>query len=157
MGDRTTDVGYICRGLGASIEIGRDATLVVDGEVGLPDGTRLLVGEGGTLQLGHRVAFDGDTRIICTNRIEIADGARLAWGVTVMDSDFHSIDGQPEFAPIKIGPGAMICFGATVLKGVTIGDGAIVGANSLVTKDVPARALVAGSPAKIIRENVSYT
>ncbi|MBK8021791.1 MAG: hypothetical protein IPK19_10285 [Chloroflexi bacterium] len=55
-------------------------------------------------------------------------------------------------APIRICDKAWIGFNAVILKGVTIGEGAIVGAGSVVTKDVPAWTVVAGNPARIIRE-----
>lgn len=49
-----------------------------------------------------------------------------------------------------------ICAKATILKGVTIGDGAIVAAGAVVTKDMPAYSLVAGNPARVIKENVIW-
>jgi len=58
--------------------------------------------------------------------------------------------------PIKIGNHVWVGKGCAILKGVTIGDGAIVGAHSVVTKDIPPRTLVAGVPAKIIKENVNW-
>jgi acetyltransferase-like isoleucine patch superfamily enzyme len=54
-------------------------------------------------------------------------------------------------APIRIGRGAWIAAGATVLQGVTVGDDAVVAAGAVVTKDVPPRTLVAGVPARVIR------
>ncbi len=57
--------------------------------------------------------------------------------------------------PITIGNDVWIGYGATIMSGVTIGDGAVVAANSLVTKDVPAYAVVAGNPAKIVKYRFS--
>lgn len=156
MGDNPTELGYLARGLGTSIEVGARGRLIVDGELALPDGTLLLVGEGATLTVGHRVSFEGDTRILARSSITIGDRARIARGVTVMDSDFHSINGGAHTAPVTIGPGAMICTDAKILKGVTIGEGAIVAAGSVVTKDVEAHALVAGVPAIVRRRDVHY-
>ena len=58
--------------------------------------------------------------------------------------------------PVHIGNHVWIGRSAIILKGVTIGAGAIVGAGSVVTRDVPARSLVAGNPAKVIKENVEW-
>lgn len=57
-------------------------------------------------------------------------------------------------APIVIGENVMIGNNARICKGVTIGDNCIVGANAVVTKSVPANCIVAGNPAKIVKENI---
>jgi acetyltransferase-like isoleucine patch superfamily enzyme len=59
-------------------------------------------------------------------------------------------------APVHIGSHVWIGARALILKGVRIGDGAVVAAGSVVTRDVPSRALVAGNPAQVIREDVSW-
>src|SRR5438046_10634158 len=56
-----------------------------------------------------------------------------------------------DMQPVRICRGAWIGFGALILKGVTIGEGGIVGANSVVTRDVPPRCVVAGSPARVVK------
>ncbi|MBO7744922.1 hypothetical protein I8J29_12005 [Paenibacillus sp. MWE-103] len=73
-----------------------------------------------------------------------------------MDTDTHRIEGMSETKPTVIGDRVWIGSKATILKGVTIGEGAVVAAGSLVSKDVAPYALVAGVPAKPIRENVSW-
>lgn len=155
LGDHRTSSGYVGRGLPAAIEIGPEATLTVLGRVVAGDGTKLLV-QSGHLTLGDQVGIDGDVRVICTERVSIGSGAAIAWGVTIMDADFHSIDGASKRGPILIGDHVWIGVGATILKNVNIGDGAIVAAGALVTKDVPAGALVGGVPAKVLREGVTW-
>ena len=59
-------------------------------------------------------------------------------------------------APIHIGNHVWVGVRAIILKGVTIGDGAIIAAGSVVTRDVPANTLVGGVPAKIIKDNISW-
>lgn len=85
-------------------------------------------------------------------------GTVIAKQVLIRDSDNHDIiyDGYMKSAPIWIGKHCWIGMRACILKGVTIGDGAIVAAGSVVTRDVPARALVGGVPARIIKENVEW-
>ena len=78
-----------------------------------------------------------------------------------MDFDAHLItyaDGTTNrvTAPITIGNSVWIGAGATILKGVTIGDNAIIGAGAVVTKDVKANTIVAGNPAKTIKENIHW-
>ena len=74
-----------------------------------------------------------------------------------MDRDYHKINADSEnTSPVNIGNHCWIGCNSIVLKGVSIGDGAVVAAGSVVTKDVPPGALIGGNPAKIIRENVYW-
>jgi acetyltransferase-like isoleucine patch superfamily enzyme len=118
---------------------------------------RLLVAPDAWLTVGDRVVFDGDVRIACNQRVTVGDDVRFGWGVTVMDSDFHSIDGERGTMPVTIMPGVWVGVDAKILKGVTVGEGAIIAAGAVVTCDVPARTLVGGVPARVIREDVTYS
>ncbi len=81
-------------------------------------------------------------------KIEIGDSTIIGHQVLMLDTDFHGIDGHPEKqGPIKIGKHVWIAARAIILKGVTIGDNAIVAAGSVVTKNVAENAIVAGNPA----------
>ena len=117
------------------------------------------------------VYIGDDTLISCTESIEIGSMTMIAHGVQIFDNDSHPLNSQErEFdyliitnqksgdrpkintSPIKIGNNVWIGFNSIITKGVSIGDRSIVAAGSVVTKDVPANTLVAGNPAKIIRE-----
>lgn len=156
MGEAGTGIGQIVRGLPVAIELAPGARLVCKGRATLGDGTILLVGREATLSLGKDVYFDGDTRILCAKSVIIGDEAKIGWGVTIMDTDLHMVDGRPEWAPITIGAGAWIGVDAKIMKGVTIGEKAVVAAGAVVIRDVPAGALVGGVPAKIVREHVTF-
>lgn len=69
---------------------------------------------------------------------------------------FLALDKRVPEQPVEIGNNVWIGVGATILKGVTIGDGAIIAAGSVVTKDIPARCLAAGVPAKVIKTDVEW-
>lgn len=155
LGDLRTDSGYVSRSLQPSVDVGPGATLHIHGIVLAGDGTALLA-ESGVMKIGGGTTFDGDTRVICTTGMTIGRECSVAWGVTIMDADFHSIDGRPDRAPVTIGDRVWIGVGATITKGVTIGDGAIIGAGAVVTKDVPAKCIAAGVPAHVIREGVEH-
>lgn len=156
MDDFQTSVGRVSRGLGASIELEKGATLTIDGRTHLADGTRLLLGSGAEMVIGNGTIFDGDQRVIAAQRVVIGRGCSIAWDVLIMDSDFHSINGGSDTAPVTIGDHVWIGAGATILKGVTVGDGAIIAAGAVVTRDVPANASAAGVPARILCENVVW-
>ena len=136
------------------------AELVCDGVVSLQRGVRVVV-DGGRLTIGHGTNVNGlGTRLLCAQEITVGAGCTFSWDVQVLDNDFHAItaDGleRPSVAPVRIGDRVWIGTRAVVLKGVTIGDGAVVAACSVVTGDVPAGALVAGNPARVVREGVTW-
>ncbi|MBD2165775.1 acyltransferase [Calothrix membranacea FACHB-236] len=111
-----------------------------------------------------------NAKLIAAEKIEIEDDVMIAWGTTVVDHNSHSISfslrskdvvdwqtGKKDWthvkvAPVKISSKVWIGFNSIILKGVIIGEGAVVGAGSVVTKDVPPWTIVAGNPARIIRE-----
>ena len=87
--------------------------------------------------------------------IHIQENCLIASGVVILSHDHCKRDNnQPLLADTYIGKRCFIAVGATILPGVKIGDEVIVGAGAVVTKDVPSNVIVAGNPAKIIRENV---
>ena len=82
----------------------------------------------------------------------------ISENVIIRDSDNHQITGgNSMFAPVIIKDNAWIGMSAIILKGVTVGEGAIVAAGSVVTKDVPPHTIVAGVPARVIKKDVYYT
>lgn len=94
----------------------------------------------------------------CFERIEIGYGVAIAGNVVIRDSDNHCILDQSHIMsqPIKIGNHVWIGMNAIILKGVVIGDRAIIAAGSVVTRHVPEKSLVAGVSAKVIKRNVEW-
>lgn len=87
--------------------------------------------------------------------VHIDEYCLIASGVTILSHDHcKRVDGQPLLIDTYIGKRCFIAVNATVLPGVHIGDEVIVGAGSVVTKNVPSNVIVAGNPARIIRENI---
>ena len=123
-------------------------------------GTLVWILDGGTLTLGGNSFTSGRNMIICKEAVSIGKDCAIAWNVTITDHDFHELyvdDAlQPETLPVVIGDGVWIGMNATILKGVTVGDGAVVAAGAIVNKDVPPRTLVAGSPARIVKHDVDF-
>jgi len=123
------------------------------------------------VELADGVYLGGGSVIDCALSVIIENNVLISYGCTIADSDNHSIypelrrddlaawmDGQRHdwscnaMAPIRICEGAWIGAHSIILKGVTVGAGSVVGMGSVVTKDVAARTVVAGNPARAIRE-----
>ena len=119
------------------------------------DSCRILVSKDATLSIGTGFANDF-FQVYCNKQITIGDDVIIAKEVCIRDSDRHSIDGSDSVSPITIGNHVWIGTRATILKGVTIGDGAVVAAGAVVVHDVPPHCLVGGVPAKIIRNNIEW-
>ena len=135
-------------------------------------------GEGEVL-IGNN-CFLGYSNIICRSKVEFGNNIFLAWGSTFYDHDSHSLDYKERqkdmirhledhklkrkdlsyskdwsvvnSKPIKVCDNAWIGMNVLVLKGVTIGEGAVVGAGSVVTKDVPPYTVVGGNPARVLKK-----
>lgn len=130
--------------------------LILEGHVDIISPCAVTVHPNAELLIGDAFLNAG-LRISCYEHICIGDGCLIAEDVHIRDSDNHRvIGGREPTAAVHVGKGVWIGTGATILKGVSIGDGAIVSAGALVTKDVPARSLVAGVPAEVKRQDVSW-
>lgn len=116
------------------------------------------------MSVGNNCSFGAYNHITCVNYISIGDDCLTGKYVTISDNshgntDKESLTKAPKDRPVvskggvKIGYNVWIGDKATILPGVTIGDGVVVAANSVVTKDVPAYCVVAGIPAKVVKFN----
>ncbi len=142
------------------IRIREGATFACAGTVSLQRGIRVVV-DGGRLTIGHGTSINGlGTKILCKQAVSIGAFCSISWDVQVLDNDFHTMTvggaEQPSTAPVVIGDHVWIGTRALVLKGVTIGDGAVIAAGAVVTRDVPPGAVVAGIPAKVVGQADSW-
>jgi acetyltransferase-like isoleucine patch superfamily enzyme len=138
------------------------------------DGELLVFQYGGEIRIGKQCYIGPDTKIRSAERIIIGDNVLISHGVNIMDNNAHEIDsterrdtvinylrtgsypvkGNVETKSITIGNDVWINFNAIILKGVSIGEGAIIAAGAVVTKNVPPYTLMAGNPA-IIKKNLN--
>lgn len=124
---------------------------------------RLYKGSVPNMLIGDNCCFGLENHITCANEIIIGDGCLTGKWVTISDNnhgntDIEDLKKSPLYrtittkGPVKIGKNVWIGEKATILSGVTIGDGVVVAANAVVCNDVPSYCVVAGSPAKIVKQ-----
>lgn len=106
----------------------------------------------GVMKIGNNVFMNQNVSVTCMESVNIGDRCIIANNVVIVDHDHDFVKGGFVSAPVKLENDVWIGANATVLKGVTIGEGAIVAAGSVVNKDVPAHTMVAGAPARVIKE-----
>jgi len=114
---------------------------------------QLSAGPGATLDIGEGTFINNGTVLSARDRVSIGRNCQIAPHVIAMDCDFHGVDDRSEAptAPIIVEDDVWLATRVTLLKGVRIGQGSVVAAGSVVTKDVPPYTLVAGVPARPIR------
>lgn len=141
-------------------------------------GAFIFESQEGQITIGEH-CYIGNGTYISRSQIEIGNNVIIAWGCTIYDHDSHSLNymdrrkdiddvlnnirngknfilnkdwSNVNSKPIKICDDAWIGMNVLILKGVTIGEGAVVAAGSVVTKDVPAWTIVAGNPATVVKK-----
>ena len=145
----------------SEIQIGDDCLIA---------GTLVVEAEGSIINIGNNVFIGSGTLLDCIDKISVGNDVLISYGVLLMDSDNHSLRATERKedlqrwrkdkydwsnvnrAEIIIRSKAWIGARAIITKGVEIGEGAIVGAGSVVTADVPPYSISGGNPAKVIRE-----
>lgn len=146
---------------GGQINVGNDC---------LVEGNLVVQAPNGLIVLQDNVYIGGDTLLACASTITVENDVLISYQCLFMDSDNHSLSlrkrvrdlsevrdncydwSQVESRPIRVCRGAWVGARCIVLKGVTIGTGSIVGAGSVVTRDVPPWSIVGGNPARLIRQ-----
>lgn len=130
----------------------------------------------GTIRVGDFVQIGPGSIIRSVTQVDIGALTSISTNVIISDNNSHSVNpfdreimqktpaGSPErswinsdSAPIIIGRNCWIGENSRICKGVVIGDGAVVAANAVVTKDIPANSIAAGNPAKIVKTDIDRT
>ena len=124
--------------------------------------------EGAAIVIGEN-SYVGASTFKCAERIEIGSDVEIAWNCSIVDHDWESLAFEERrvdmrtwytaeknwthvpVAPVRVRDRALVGFNCVILKGVEIGEGAVVGVGSVVTKDVPPYTVVGGVPARVIR------
>lgn len=161
---KSKGIPYISVAVGATFKTGDNLRLnntLQSNPIGRVQRCIFFVGKDAHLEIGNNVGMSS-TAIVCHSKITIHDNVKFGGGVCVYDTDFHSLDSKNRNSvndfdtkknkEVIIMSNAFIGAHSTILKGVRIGKNSIIGACSVVTKDVPDNEIWAGNPAKYIRD-----
>jgi acetyltransferase-like isoleucine patch superfamily enzyme len=156
-GRRWRTNGLVFFGRGLELEIGEKGRVDFGRFVWVGDKTKIRCHEG-RVEIGDKTVMGQECTISAYQHVRIGQQCVIADRAMFIDFDHGVVEVE---RPIRkqgiykrdviVGSNVWIGYGACVLRGVSVGDNAIVGTNSVVTKDVPANAVVAGIPARIIR------
>jgi acetyltransferase-like isoleucine patch superfamily enzyme len=134
----------------------------IDKNTQVGHGVRLKAGFNGKIKIGSNVLIDDYSFISAQESIDIGDDTMIAAGAYIVDfnhkyplSKYRKDAGKKEGyerKKIKIGVGVWIGAHVMVLPGIKIGDGSVIGAGSVVTKDIPAFSVAVGNPARVIKK-----
>ncbi len=151
--------------VGPRVRVWGHPVITNDGILRVKDRARLVstiatleigVGPQGTLTIGEGAFVNYGCSIAATQLITIGDACNIGPHVIMMDNDFHRMEPErrtefPESAPIVLERNVWLGARAIILRGVTIGEGSVIGAGSVVAHDVPPRSVATGVPARVIR------
>lgn len=125
-----------------------------------------LEGNNVQITIGKRTTFTNTVHVNAQEdnmSIEIGEDCMFSNHIIIRTSDSHAIYSNETnkrinpAKPIRIGNHVWIAPGSEVMKGVVVGDGCIIGSQTMITKDVPANSLVVGRPARVVKENIRWT
>jgi acetyltransferase-like isoleucine patch superfamily enzyme len=151
----TDGLCFICPGV--KLEIGRDATLVLGRWSWLGHGTKVRVHEG-EVRIGAKSVLGQECTVSAFQRITIGRECIVADRVMLIDFDHGVVEVERPIRlqgiykrDVRVGHNCWVGYGVSILRGVTVGDNCVLGTSAVVTRDVPANAVAAGVPARIVR------
>ncbi len=139
----------------------RDSEIHVGKDVILDRGVKLWLSNGARLYIGDNSYLANGSMVLSQQEVLIGRHCSISWHVLIMDSSSYAVgylgeEPQIRLGPVVIGDHVWIGCRAVILKGVSVGDGAVIANNAVVTRDVPAGSMVAGNPARVIRDGVVW-
>lgn len=146
----------ISRSQKSYLRMDKGSKLIVNGAFSFMYGADVILFENAELILGNNSFINSYCKVRCGNKIAIGDDCAISHDFTIMDSNFHELNGERYSKPTIIKNHVWVGTRVTILPGVTVGEGAVIAAGAVVTQDVPDHCLVGGVPAKILKENVSW-
>lgn len=152
---QTDGMCFVCPGV--HLEIGRHATLRLGRWSWIGHGSKIRVHEG-EVSIGAKTVMGQECTISAYQHVSIGRECIIADRVMLIDFDHGVVEVERPIRlqgiykrDVRVGHNVWIGYGACVLRGVSVGENSVIGTNSVVTKDVPANAVVGGVPARVLR------
>jgi len=149
--------GPLFLGRGLELEVARKGEIRFGRFVWIGDGTKIRCHEG-VVEIGAKTVMGQECTISAYQRVRIGNECVIADRAMFIDFDHGIVEVERPIRQqgiykrdVEVGNNVWIGYGACILRGVSVGDNSVIGTNSVVTKDVPANAVVGGIPARIIR------
>src|SRR3954453_10585693 len=156
-GRRWSTNGFVFLGRGLELEIGRRGKLDLGRFVWVGDGTKIRCHEG-RVEIGAKTVMGQECTISAYQRVRIGEQCVIADRSMFIDFDHGVVEVDRPIRvqgiykrDVEVGSNVWVGYGACVLRGVRVGDNAILGTNTVVTRSIPANAVVAGAPPRILR------
>jgi acetyltransferase-like isoleucine patch superfamily enzyme len=151
----TDGICFVCPGV--KFEIGPNAKLYIGRWAWIGHGSKIRVHEG-TVRIGAKTVMGQECTISAYQHVSIGRECIVADRVMLIDFDHGVVEVERPIRlqgiykrDVRVGSNVWMGYGACVLRGVSVGDNAVIGTNAVVARDVPANAVVGGVPAKVIR------
>ena len=149
--------GPVFFGKGLELQIGKRGGIRFGRFCWIGDGTKIRSHEG-LVEIGQKTVFGQECTISSYEHVRIGEQCVIADRAMFIDFDHGVVEVERPIRvqgiytrPVEVGSNVWIGYGACFLRGVRVGDNSIVGTNSVVTRDVPANAVVGGVPARVLR------
>jgi acetyltransferase-like isoleucine patch superfamily enzyme len=156
-GRRWRTDGFVFFGRRLELQIGRHGQIRFGRFVWVGDGTKIRCHEG-VVEIGAKTVFGQECTVSAYQRVRIGEQCVIADRAMFIDFDHGVVEVERPIRQqgiykrdVEVGSNVWIGYGACVLRGVRVGDNSVIGTNAVVTKDVPANAVVAGVPARVVR------
>jgi acetyltransferase-like isoleucine patch superfamily enzyme len=156
-GHRWVTDGPVFFGRGLELEVSRRGRVAFGRFVWLGDRTKVRCHEG-VVEIGRKTVIGQECTISAYQRVRIGEQCVIADRAMFIDFDHGVVEVERPIRlqgiykrDVEVGSNVWIGYGACILRGVRVGDNAVIGTNSVVTKDVPANAVVGGVPARVLR------
>lgn len=149
-------LGEMSRSLDETIVVLDDRAQLAVENVTFGRGTRMHVFSGAKAMIGDGSYIADNGFISVSTSLSIGKHCAISWNFQLLDNDGHILNGQQKQKPIVIEDHVWIGANVTILKGSKIGEGSVVAAGAVVCGEFPARSLIGGVPARVLRSNVEW-